>query len=65
MNRLTYLIWWIGYIDAIAWIQQQIESDEKYQSDDTRFWVDVQAIQSVTGEGTRTPQAPWLGTLQG
>ncbi|KAJ5486821.1 hypothetical protein N7530_001121 [Penicillium desertorum] len=33
-----------GYIDAIAWIQQQIESDEKYQSDDTRFWVDVQAI---------------------
>ncbi|KAJ5437263.1 hypothetical protein N7445_005807 [Penicillium cf. griseofulvum] len=33
-----------GYIDAIAWIQQQIESDEKYQSNDTRFWVDVQAI---------------------
>ncbi|CAG8891835.1 unnamed protein product [Penicillium egyptiacum] len=33
-----------AYIDAIAWIQQQIESDEKYQSDDTRFWVDVQAI---------------------
>ncbi|KAJ5506101.1 hypothetical protein LT330_009026 [Penicillium expansum] len=32
------------YIDAVAWIQQQIESDEKYQSDDTRFWVDVQAI---------------------
>ncbi|KAJ5158793.1 uncharacterized protein N7500_008444 [Penicillium coprophilum] len=33
-----------GYIDAIAWIQQQIESDEKYQTDDTRFWVDVVAI---------------------
>ncbi|KAL3476537.1 hypothetical protein BJX99DRAFT_227626 [Aspergillus californicus] len=33
-----------GYIDAISWIQQQIESDEKYQSDDTRFWVDVVAI---------------------
>ncbi|KAL2821841.1 hypothetical protein BDW59DRAFT_164023 [Aspergillus cavernicola] len=33
-----------AYIDAIAWIQQQIESDSKYQSDDTRFWVDVQAI---------------------
>ncbi|PLN82054.1 hypothetical protein BDW42DRAFT_185032 [Aspergillus taichungensis] len=33
-----------NYIAAIEWIQQQIESDEKYQSDDTRFWVDVQAI---------------------
>ncbi|KAJ5942619.1 hypothetical protein N7516_002787 [Penicillium verrucosum] len=33
-----------AYIDAVAWIQQQIESDKKYQSDDTRFWVDVQAI---------------------
>ncbi|KAJ5782118.1 hypothetical protein N7457_003892 [Penicillium paradoxum] len=33
-----------AYINAIAWIQQQIESDSKYQSDDTRFWVDVQAI---------------------
>lgn len=44
MNQLIYLTWWIGYIDAIAWIQQQIESDEKYQSDDTRFWVDVRAI---------------------
>ncbi|KAJ5490143.1 hypothetical protein LT330_003465 [Penicillium expansum] len=32
------------YINAVAWIQQQIESDEKYQSDDTRFWVDVVAI---------------------
>ncbi|KAJ5568981.1 hypothetical protein N7450_011467 [Penicillium hetheringtonii] len=33
-----------GYKDAVLWIQQQIESDEKYQSDDTRFWVKVQAI---------------------
>ncbi|KAL3484590.1 hypothetical protein BJX62DRAFT_243760 [Aspergillus germanicus] len=33
-----------AYIDAVAWIQQQIESDEQYLSDDTRFWVDVQAI---------------------
>ncbi|KAL4767039.1 hypothetical protein BDW60DRAFT_227073 [Aspergillus nidulans var. acristatus] len=33
-----------AYIDAVAWIQQQIESDKKYQSDDTRFWVDVHAI---------------------
>ncbi|KAJ5630197.1 uncharacterized protein N7484_010297 [Penicillium longicatenatum] len=33
-----------AYIDAIAWIQQQIESDDKYLSDDTRFWVDVVAI---------------------
>ncbi|KAJ5827297.1 hypothetical protein N7447_004060 [Penicillium robsamsonii] len=33
-----------AYIDAVAWIQAQIESDEKYQSDDTRFWVDVVAI---------------------
>ncbi|KAJ5222424.1 uncharacterized protein N7469_008664 [Penicillium citrinum] len=33
-----------GYKDAVHWIQQQIESDKKYQSDDTRFWVNVQAI---------------------
>ncbi|KAJ5775700.1 uncharacterized protein N7511_000711 [Penicillium nucicola] len=33
-----------GYKDAVSWIQQQIESDDKYQSDDTRFWVQVQAI---------------------
>ncbi|KAL4745493.1 hypothetical protein BDW72DRAFT_208161 [Aspergillus terricola var. indicus] len=33
-----------AYIDAVVWIQQQIESDKKYQSDDTRFWVDVHAI---------------------
>ncbi|KAJ5382976.1 hypothetical protein N7517_000887 [Penicillium concentricum] len=33
-----------AYIDAVAWIQAQLESDEKYQSDDTRFWVDVVAI---------------------
>ncbi|KAJ6034981.1 uncharacterized protein N7446_009740 [Penicillium canescens] len=33
-----------GYKDAVLWIQQQIESDDKYQSDDTRFWVKVKAI---------------------
>ncbi|CRG88505.1 hypothetical protein PISL3812_05536 [Talaromyces islandicus] len=33
-----------AYKDAVAWIQQQIESDTKYQSDDTRFWVKVHAI---------------------
>ena len=33
-----------GYKDAVLWIQEQIESDETYQSDDTRFWVNVQAI---------------------
>ncbi|QKX60968.1 uncharacterized protein TRUGW13939_08114 [Talaromyces rugulosus] len=33
-----------GYKDAVAWIQEQIESDTKFQTDDTRFWVDVQAI---------------------
>ena len=31
-------------MDGITWIQQQIESDEKYQTDDTRFWVNVVAI---------------------
>lgn len=33
-----------AYKSAIQWIQQQIESDPKYQKDDTRFWVDVTAI---------------------
>ncbi|KAJ5457539.1 hypothetical protein N7475_008927 [Penicillium sp. IBT 31633x] len=33
-----------AYISAIAWIQEQIESDSKYESDNTRFWVDVVAI---------------------
>ncbi|KAJ5967485.1 hypothetical protein N7501_003733 [Penicillium viridicatum] len=32
------------YINAVTWIQKQIESDEKYQGDDTRFWVDIVAI---------------------
>ncbi|RHZ57468.1 glycoside hydrolase family 134 protein [Aspergillus thermomutatus] len=32
------------YKSAIQWIQQQIQSDPKYQKDDTRFWVDVTAI---------------------
>ncbi|CAI7668132.1 unnamed protein product [Penicillium palitans] len=33
-----------NYMDGVAWIQQQIESDKKYQSDDTRFYVQVVAI---------------------
>ncbi|KAF4767674.1 hypothetical protein N7455_006979 [Penicillium solitum] len=33
-----------NYMDGVAWIQQQIESDEKYQSDDTRFYASVVAI---------------------
>ncbi|OJJ08479.1 hypothetical protein ASPVEDRAFT_144601 [Aspergillus versicolor CBS 583.65] len=32
------------YKTAIEWIQEQIDSDEKYLTDDTRFWVDVTAI---------------------
>ncbi|PLB43778.1 hypothetical protein P170DRAFT_441227 [Aspergillus steynii IBT 23096] len=32
------------YRSAIEWIQQQIDSQESYKSDDTRFWVDVTAI---------------------
>jgi hypothetical protein len=31
-------------MSGVAWIQQQLESDEKYQSDDTRFYVQVVAI---------------------
>jgi hypothetical protein len=34
----------LAYKTAIEWIQQQIDSDEKYLTDDTRFWVDVTAI---------------------
>ncbi|KAE8151660.1 hypothetical protein BDV25DRAFT_152422 [Aspergillus avenaceus] len=33
-----------AYRDATKWIQSQIESDKKYESDDTRFYVDVVAI---------------------
>lgn len=33
-----------AYKSAIEWIQQQIDSNEKYLTDDTRFWVDVTAI---------------------
>ncbi|OOQ87357.1 hypothetical protein PEBR_17147 [Penicillium brasilianum] len=33
-----------AYKDAVAWIKQQIESNEKYRTDDTRFWVQVHAI---------------------
>ncbi|KAI8332464.1 hypothetical protein BC941DRAFT_462916 [Chlamydoabsidia padenii] len=33
-----------NYKNAVYWIQQQIESNPKYSTDDTRFWVNVQAI---------------------
>lgn len=32
------------YTSAIEWLQAQIDSSSLYQSDDTRFWVDVTAI---------------------
>ncbi|KAL3445013.1 hypothetical protein BJX65DRAFT_310380 [Aspergillus insuetus] len=32
------------YKSAVYWIQQQIDSNSAYKSDDTRFWVDVEAI---------------------
>ncbi|CAG8899228.1 unnamed protein product [Penicillium egyptiacum] len=34
----------IEYKSAVYWIQQQIDSNSVYKSDDTRFWVDVTAI---------------------
>ncbi|KAF3046031.1 hypothetical protein E8E12_010494 [Didymella heteroderae] len=33
-----------NYKSAIQWIQQQIDSNTKYRSDDTRFWVNVTPI---------------------
>ncbi|KAI8332473.1 hypothetical protein BC941DRAFT_483938 [Chlamydoabsidia padenii] len=33
-----------NYKNAIYWIKGQIESDKKYLTDDTRFWVNVPAI---------------------
>ncbi|KAE8352480.1 hypothetical protein BDV28DRAFT_148991 [Aspergillus coremiiformis] len=33
-----------NYKEAVKWIKSQIDSDPKYQSDDTRFWVEVVAI---------------------
>ncbi|KAK6523476.1 hypothetical protein TWF281_001458 [Arthrobotrys megalospora] len=33
-----------NYKSAIQWIQSQIDSNSKYKSDDTRFWVNVPAI---------------------
>ncbi|KAH8597457.1 hypothetical protein B0O99DRAFT_650849 [Bisporella sp. PMI_857] len=33
-----------GYKSAIQWIKSQIDSNSKYRTDDTRFWVDVQPI---------------------
>ncbi|KAE8364473.1 hypothetical protein BDV27DRAFT_157849 [Aspergillus caelatus] len=32
------------YKSAVQWIQKQIDSNEKYKYDDTRFWVSVVAI---------------------
>lgn len=33
-----------NYKDGVNWIKAQLESDKKYLSDDTRFWVYVQPI---------------------
>ncbi|CEG81953.1 hypothetical protein RMATCC62417_16090 [Rhizopus microsporus] len=33
-----------NYKDAVNWIHDQLASNSKYLSDDTRFWVDVTAI---------------------
>jgi hypothetical protein len=33
-----------NYRDAVFWIKSQIESDEKYKTDDTRFWVKVPPV---------------------
>ncbi|KAG2198864.1 hypothetical protein INT46_008421 [Mucor plumbeus] len=33
-----------NYMDGVNWIRDQLASDKKYLSDDTRFWVDVVAI---------------------
>ncbi|KAI8332476.1 hypothetical protein BC941DRAFT_358997 [Chlamydoabsidia padenii] len=33
-----------NYKNAIYWIQQQIESNAAFKTDDTRFWVNVPAI---------------------
>ncbi|KAL0934030.1 uncharacterized protein CTRU02_210829 [Colletotrichum truncatum] len=32
------------YRESVEWIQRQIDSNSKYKSDDTRFWVDVTPI---------------------
>lgn len=32
------------YKAGIQWIQNQIDSDYKYRTDDTRFWVDIPPI---------------------
>lgn len=33
-----------NYKTAVQWIQSQIDSNSKYKTDDTRFWVNVPAI---------------------
>ncbi|KAF8250986.1 hypothetical protein K440DRAFT_580147 [Wilcoxina mikolae CBS 423.85] len=32
------------YKEGVQWIQQQIDSDSRYLTDDTRFWVSIPAI---------------------
>ncbi|KAJ6139460.1 hypothetical protein N7471_005946 [Penicillium samsonianum] len=34
----------LNYKSAVEWIQQQVDSNNDYKYDDTRFWVDVVAI---------------------
>lgn len=34
----------LAYKNAVYWIKSQIDSNSKYLSDDTRFWVDVTPI---------------------
>ncbi|KAK1763272.1 hypothetical protein QBC33DRAFT_248557 [Phialemonium atrogriseum] len=33
-----------NYKNAVLWIQQQIDGNSQYKTDDTRFWVNVPAI---------------------
>lgn len=44
VSKAHKLIGNIDYKNAVEWIQEQIESNDQYQTDDTRFWVDVPAI---------------------
>jgi hypothetical protein len=41
-NELTLTA--ADYKNAVFWIQDQLESNTSYLTDDTRFWVDVVAI---------------------
>jgi hypothetical protein len=35
-----------GYKNAILWIQQQIDSNSWYRTDDTRFWVSIPPVRA-------------------